>query len=87
MKKGRLEADLAGRLKALFRRRPTLCAFSVHDPLILPFVTEVCVYPASGLAAPVELYREVVATLAELVDEFPETGELLRGRTFARALH
>jgi hypothetical protein len=87
MKKGSLQADLAERLAALFRRRPTLCGFSVHDPLVLPFVTELCIYPPSGLAAPVELYREVVATLAQLVEEFPETTELLRGRTFARTLH
>ena len=88
LRHSRLEADLARRLEALFRRRPTLCGFSVQDATNVPCVlTEVSVYPAGGPAAPVELCFEVLATLAELVDECPEAGELLRGRTFARVLH
>jgi len=87
LRRSRLEADLAGRLRALFRRRPTLCGFSVQDASSVPCVTEVSVYPAGGPAAPVELCFEVLATLAELMDECPEAGELLRGRTFARVLH
>ena len=34
-----------------------------------------------------EIYQEIAATLSELLDERPEAGEFLRGRTFARTLH
>ena len=74
-------------INALFRRCPTLCGFTVRDEASQLFVTGVSVYPCSGLAAPGELWSEIMATLAELVDECPEAGELLRERTFARAFH
>jgi hypothetical protein len=34
-----------------------------------------------------ELPGQIAAALVELIDEHPETAELLRGRTFARTLH
>jgi hypothetical protein len=34
-----------------------------------------------------ELPRQIASVLLELIDEHPETAELLRGRTFARTLH
>ena len=95
----RLEADLDATLNALFRRCPTLCGFSVRDaaelspaPLALQhrselFVTEVSVYPMRDLHPPAELCDEIVATLAELMDECPEACALLCDRTFARVLH
>ena len=93
------EADLEVTINALFRRCPTLCGFSVRDAAELSrdrlalrpaselFVTEVSVYPMRDLNAPAELCNEIVAALADLIDESPETGELLRERTFARVLH
>ena len=93
------EADLEATVDALFRRCPTLCGFSVRDASDLPrnrstlqhaselFVTEVSVYPMRDLYPPAELSLEIVATLAELLDECPEAGALLRDRTFARMLH
>src|ERR1700694_3113047 len=95
----RLEADLEAGIQALFGRCPTLCGFAVQE-LESPFadgpalqdvselyVTEISIYPFSGLRAPKQLTREIVAALGELIDERPEAGELLRGRTFARAFH
>jgi hypothetical protein len=95
----RFEADLEATINALFRRCPTLCGFSVRDAAELSrerlalrpaselFVTEVSVYPMRDLNAPAELCHEIVGTLAELIDESPEAGELLRERTFARVFH
>lgn len=95
----RVEADLGASVKALFRRCPTLCGFSVRgaaspsrDGFTLQhgselFVTEVSVYPLSGLQAPGEICHEIVAALVALVDECPDARELLRERTFARVFH
>ena len=95
----RFEADLTAGINALFRRCPTLCGFSVRDAANLSrdglavqhpgalIVTEVSDYPASGLVAPEELCLEIVAALAELIDERPEARELLRERAFARVFH
>lgn len=95
----RFEADLEARVNALFGRRPTLCGFAIRDAATLApeglalrhvrslCVTEVSVYPLSGLAAPGELCNEIVVTLSELIDGCPEAFELLRERTFARFFH
>ena len=93
------EADLEDTVDALFRRCPTLCGFSVRDADDLPrnrstlqhggelFVTEVSVFPMRDLYAPAEVSLEIVATLAELLDECPEASDLMRDRTFARMVH
>ena len=95
----RVEADLDAATSAIFRRCPTLCGFAVRDAAILCrdqhalqypgglFVTEVSVFPLSGLTAPGEICDEIVAALVALMDENPETCELLRERTFARGFH
>lgn len=95
----RFEADLEASINALFCRCLTLCGFSVgdaakqsRDRLALEhvselFVSEISVYPMSGLRAPEELCNEIVATLVALIDECPEACELLRERTFARVFH
>lgn len=93
------EADLGASINALFRRWPALCGFAVRDAanlsrdrLALDHVSELCVtevsvYPLSGLEAPRELCYEIVAALIELIGERPEACELLRERTFARVFH
>jgi hypothetical protein len=86
-RRDRFEADLAARVNALFRRWPTLCGFSIGKAVSELFVTEVSVYPLSGLRAPDELCLEIATALAELIDERPEAGELLDERTFARVFH
>jgi len=95
----RFEADLEAGISALFCRCPTLCGFTVRDAANLSrdglalehvsklFVTEVSVYPWSGLDAPGELCGEIVAALVQLIDECPGARELLRERTFARVFH
>jgi len=95
----RVEADLEAATSAIFRRCPTLCGFAVRDAAILCrdrhalqdpadlFVTEISVFPLSGLTAPEEICNEIVATLLELIADSPETCELLRERSFARVFH
>ena len=86
-------------MSALFRRCPTLCGFSVRDTEGLArdgialehaselYVTEVSVYPLSGLEAPREICREIAQTLVRIIDERPDACSLLRERTFARSFH
>lgn len=83
----------------LFKQCPTLCGFSVRDAESLAreglapvgiselFVTEVSVFPLTGLEAPPEIAREIALLLVRLIDDSPETSDLLRERTFARAFH
>ena len=51
------------------------------------FVTEVSVFPLTGLEPPSEISREIAQLLVRLVDDCPEAAGLLRERTFARAFH
>ena len=79
------EARLEASINALFRRCPPLCGFTVGPQSAL-LVSEVTIHPSD--AAPHRLLRgEIVAVLAALLEELPEAGELLRGRTFARTFH
>ena len=95
----RLEADLAARLDALFGRCPTLCGFSVQDRATLPeqlsdtqipdadlYVTEIGVFPKLGADQYADVFDEITITLSSLVSEQPNAYDVLRGRTFARAL-
>lgn len=99
LRHSRFEADLEASIDVLFSRCPTLCGFSVRDAAklgredpVLPqaselFVTEVSIYPLTGLGPPRELCHEIVTTLLALIDGCPEASELLRERTFARVFH
>lgn len=80
----RAEAAVEEHVHALFSRLPMLSGFSLrHD---LEFA-DVAVQTWPGYTAGAEFYLELVQTLAELAEERPEAVELLRGRTFARAVH
>jgi hypothetical protein len=78
------EAVLDEHVHALFRRLPMLSGFSLRHDLEFADVA-VQIWP--GYSAGPELYQELIGMLAELVEERPDAVELLRGRTFARALH
>jgi hypothetical protein len=80
----RLKADLAASVAALFRRCPPLCGFSLDGELC---VAQVACHPALGSHGAAVIADEIVRALSELVDAEPEAVELIRGRTFARALH
>jgi hypothetical protein len=79
--------DLEASIEGIFLRIPTLSGFSVHEYADALLVTEVSVYPSICLEPPDEVCNAIVATLAELIDEFPESRKLLSERTFARVFH
>ncbi|TAK81791.1 MAG: hypothetical protein EPO20_23910 [Betaproteobacteria bacterium] len=80
----RLEADLEASVAAVFRRYPPLCGFSLSRELD---VEELACHPALDRRRARVIAEDIVRALSELVDEEPEAAELIRGRTFARALH
>lgn len=94
-----LEADLAARVDALFRRCPALCGFSVQEGASLTqeraanhldgdlFVADLACHPALDRDQSAELCDAISHALLELVDEQPDAAELLPGRTFARTMH
>jgi hypothetical protein len=61
----------------------TLCGFSLRQDLQ---PAEVAVHSWPGYVAGEELYGDIIATLADLIEERPDAAELLRGRSFARQL-
>jgi hypothetical protein len=71
-------------LADLFQRLPMLSGFALHQDLA---VREVTVHSWPGYVAGEELYEDLVSALADLAEERPEVIEVLRGRTFARAIH
>jgi len=93
------EADLARRMDALFGRCPMLTGFSVQEEAVLGkdrnaesvecglCIADLAVQCWPGLGATHALYEEIGEMLLDLLNERPETYELLRGRTFARSLH
>jgi hypothetical protein len=97
---GRLEADVAAKIKGLFARCPALCGFAVQDRASLPkdvdrnaipdadlFVTEIGIFPKLDTLQYGEIYDEITLAISDLVYEQPQAYDYLRGRTFARVLH
>jgi hypothetical protein len=69
----------------IFAAWPELYGFSVGELEGALSLDDVAVDPWGARIE--ELPGEIAAALLELIDEQPEAAELLRGRTFARALH
>ena len=80
----RSQAALDRHLADLFRRLPMLAGFTLRQDLE---VADVAVHSWPGYAAGEELYKDLMVALTQLAEERPDAIELLRGRTFARALH
>jgi hypothetical protein len=69
----------------IFAAWPELYGFSVGRIDGVLSLEDVAADPwGAGLE---ELPGQIAAVLVELIDEHPETADLLRGRTFARTLH
>lgn len=91
--------DLEGRLQAVFGRRPELHRFVIQDKASLAdhidrqglegelFVTQITLYPRRGTRHYDEVYAEIARAITQALADRPEALELLRGRTFVRALH
>jgi hypothetical protein len=80
----RSEAVLEKHLADLFRRLPMLVGFTLREDLE---VSDVAVHSWPGYVAGEELYKDLMVALTNLAEERPDAIDLLRGRTFARALH
>ena len=78
------EAIVERHLSELFQRLPMLAGFCLRPDLE---VAELSVSTWPGYTAGRELYEEVMQSLVDLAEERPETVQLIRGRTFARAVH
>ena len=78
------EAVVARRMHELFERLPMLSGFSLRPDLK---VAELSIFTWPGYSAGRDLYDEVMQSLVDLTEEFPEAVQLMRRRTFARAVH
>ena len=78
--------QLAEQLESLFDRCPELSGFAVRGENDELFVSDVGISPRLSSEQYGEIYQDIANTLSGLLDEAPEAGELLRGRTFARTL-
>jgi hypothetical protein len=96
----RLETDMFARLGVIFRRCPHLVGFTLQDSAELPEDANPSDSDEGGLfVSDIQFSRRVTEdeddevchfinkTVAEMVIERSEASELLRDRTFARALH
>ena len=93
-----LDDDLTARVDEIFGRHPSLQGFSVQGTQALPepirsnvlantlVVAEVGVNPICGNDYSEKVSDEIAVVLLDFVKERPEAAELLRDRTFARAL-
>jgi len=90
------DADLAMQMEALFARCPELCGFSVQVKVCAEgnpqgeeelFVTAISISPRLGKEQYGDIFEQIADTLTALISERPEAHSLLRGRTFARAVH
>ena len=78
------EAVVARHVHELFQRLPMLSGFWLRFDLK---VTELSVFTWPGYTAGGDLYDHVTDSLVQLAEECPEAVQLMRGRTFARAVH
>jgi len=78
------EAIVSQHIHQLFQRLPMLSGFCLQPDLE---VAELSVFTWPGYTAGRELYEEVMQALVELAEERPDAVPLMRGRTFARAVH
>jgi hypothetical protein len=78
------EAVVAGHVHELFKRLPMLSGFWLRPNLE---VAEIAVFTWPGYTAGSDLYDQVTESFVELAEDCPEAVQLMRGRTFARAVH
>lgn len=82
-----LRQHLESELESLFARCPELSGFAVRSEAEDLYVSDIGISPRLSAEQYGEIYQDITQTLGELLEEAPEAGEWLRGRTFARTLH
>ena len=78
------EAIVAQHMHQLFQRLPMLSGFWLRSDLK---VAELSVFTWPGYTGGRDLYEEVMQSVVDLAEKLPEAAQLMRGRTFARAVH
>jgi hypothetical protein len=78
------KAIVARHVDELFQRLPMLTGFWLRPNLE---VDELTIFTWPGYSAGRDLYEEVMDSLVQLADERPDAVQLMRSRTFARAVH
>jgi hypothetical protein len=81
------ERHLREQVESLFARCPDLWGFSVREEAQELYVSDIGIAPRLSAEQYGEIYQDIAQTLGELLEEEPQAGEWLRGRTFARTLH
>ena len=81
------ESRVQEQLASLFARCPDLCGFAVRAEAEELYVSDIGISPRLSAEQFGEIYQDIAQTLGELLEEQPEAGVWLRGRTFARTLH
>ena len=83
----KLHTQLEQQVESLFERCPELSGFSVRSENDELFVSDVGIVPRLSAQQYGEIFQDIARTLADVLEEEPEAGEFLKGRTFARSLH
>jgi hypothetical protein len=78
------EAIVCRHVNELFKRLPILSGFWLGPDLK---VAELSVFTWPGYTAGADLYDALMQSVLEFAEEHPEAVQLIRGRTFARAVH
>jgi hypothetical protein len=78
------EEVVSRHVQELFKRLPMLSGFWLGPDLE---VAELSVFTWPGYAAGPDLYECIEQSLIDFAEEHPEAVPLMRGRTFARAVH
>ena len=81
------QRQLEDEVQSLFARCPDLCGFAVRAEAEELYVSDIGISPRLSAEQYGEIYQDIAQTLGELLEEAPEAGQWLRGRTFARTLH
>ena len=93
------KGDVETRLRAVFKRLPELHRFVIQDKAGLPdhvdrqslsgelFITQITLYPRRGTKQYDEVYADIARAITQVVAELPHALDVLRGKTFVRALH
>jgi hypothetical protein len=81
------EHQVEEQLQSLFARCPDLCGFAIREEAEELYVSDIGISPRLSAEQYGEIYQDIAQTLGELLEEQPEAGKWLRGRTFARILH
>ena len=74
-------------VQSLFARCPDLCGFAIRAEAEELYVSDIGISPRLSAEQYGEIYQDIAQTLGELLEQEPQAGEWLRGRTFARTVH